>query len=79
MQNPGARCKHFFEEIASSHRKGKKDGRQQGEKDDRTAAASGPPASAATHERARAVVRERALRRGPAAVPIEVEGVYRHA
>lgn len=79
MQNHAARCKDFFEESTSSHHKGEKDGRQQGEKDDRAAAAAGPPASAATHERARAVVRECALRRGPAAVPIEVEGVSRHA
>lgn len=77
MQNPAVRCKDFFGESTSSHHKGEKDDRKQGEKHERTPAAS--PLGATSHERVHSVVRERALRRGPAAVPIEVEGVSRHA
>ncbi len=80
MQNPAVRCKDFFGESTSSHHKGEKDDRKQGEKHERTPAASAAsPLGATSHERVHSVVRERALRRGPAAVPIEVEGVSRHA
>ena len=78
MQNPAARCKDFFEESTSSHHKGEKDERQQGEKRERAPAAAAAASSPSAHERVNAVVRERALRRGPAAVTVEVEGVSRH-
>ena len=79
MQNPAVRCKDFFGESTSSHHKGEKDDREQGEKHGRAPAAAAAASSPAAHERVHSVVRERALRRGPAAVPIEVEGVSRHA
>ena len=78
MQNPAVRCKDFFEESTSSHHKGEKNERQQGEKNERAPAAAAAAPSPAAHERIHAVVRERALRRGPVAVPVEVEGVSRH-
>ena len=78
MQNPAVRCKDFFEESTSSHHKGEKDERQQGEKRERAPAAAAAASSPSAHERVHAVVRERALRRGPAAVTVEVEGVSRH-
>ena len=80
MQNPAVRCKDFFGESTSSHHKGEKDDREQGDKSERApaAAAAAAASSPSAHERVNAVVCERALRRGPAAITVEVEGVSRH-
>lgn len=78
MQNPAVRCKDFFGESTSSHHKGDKNERQQGDKRERAPAAAAAASSPSAHERVNAVVCERALRRGPAAVTVEVEGVSRH-